>query len=532
MIPLAEMMKGSYLCSPRIERKTTCFPEKICLLFILVFAFFLRIRQAGLYSYWADDVDYLLLSSDFLSVLTGKTQAVAAPFFLILLKIWQSIFDLHITLLLLPIFISVLSVYFFYYLGATLYDGQTGLLTSFILALSPINIHYSQELKPYTLFIAVVVLSVLFYSRFFVESEVKKNSLYLGLTNAFLLYTHYYGILVIAVENVFLFLHRKKFSHHVRIFFRFNGLSFLLFLPWVLFILYNHLVKMFGYNTTWISEWRFSMIFQTFMRMSAGYHCPRKLGIIISVLFFSFLLYGLYRVYKNRDEVKLLSNQLLLGFFFFPIVITSVGAFFANVYLDRYLVFIIVPLYLLVAHGITMVPSQMFRAVAIIGLSLLFLMPLSFIYLNRIPREDAGIFMRKDVVCCAYFIRNNLQKSDCIISSSCSIIAVLNYYLGERLPQPLVTLKASEFERMGPLIDEAVKYNSYIIPHFLPRVVLNQKKVWLIHTSWPSSIDENRDIKTYMETFYKPLIVKHFHGIELILYSDSDYDVMKTVGIL
>lgn len=492
--------------------------EKLGLISILVFAFLIRIRQAGLYSYWADDVDYLRMSTELFTVPFSESWTAAAPLYLVFQALFREIFTSHILLLLLPISFGILSVYFIYYLGYRLYNKQTGYFAALLLALSPIHIHYSLELKPYTLSMALTVLSFYFFKEVVSENTTKKSWVFLGLVNSCLLYTHYYSIVILFIESMLILSYRQRMKEAFYALLTVNGLVFLLFVPWFGFLVYSNMHRMFTYNPTWISDWTWLSPVITFIRMSAGYHCPRKLGFLIAISFLLLLVWGLFRSLTLKKREALFSEILMLVLFFSPIALASIGSMFSNIYLDRYLLFVSIPLYLLVAHGMASVNSKVLQMLITILLTLSFFMPLSFIYLNRIPRENAGVYMRKDVENFSYFVRNTIHDGDVVISSSGAIISVLEHYLGYDLKQPLVSLKAMEFDRLGSLIEKTLQFNTDYIPRFLPSAILNEKRLWLIHTSWPTSHDENKEVLEFMDRFYDPVIHKHFYGIECILY--------------
>jgi len=122
------------------------------------------------------------------------------------------------------------------------FNEKTALLAAFLLALNPLHVFFSQHTRSYSFLIFTFSLLLLFFFRF-LRNPNKKNSIYLGVANALMFYTHYTGLIVIFIEALYLlgkWVQKGKTKTRLKEFSTPIILSIILILPWV-FVLLNHL---------------------------------------------------------------------------------------------------------------------------------------------------------------------------------------------------------------------------------------------------------------------------------------------------
>jgi len=132
------------------------------LVLIILFAFALRLYRLGYQSIWYDEAVSIHLATKDLRGITLHTAGdIHPPLYYYLLHVWVRVtgaseFSAAFFSLVFGILISAAC----YRLGAEVYGRQAGLLAAFLLALSPFNLWYSQEVRMYTLgaFIGLVSL--------------------------------------------------------------------------------------------------------------------------------------------------------------------------------------------------------------------------------------------------------------------------------------------------------------------------------------------------------------------------------------
>jgi Dolichyl-phosphate-mannose-protein mannosyltransferase len=105
-----------------------------------------------------------------------------------------------------------------YELGRELYDRRTGLLAAAFAAISPLLVWYSQEVRMYTLATLFGLLAVLTQLRVIRKASMGNWAAYI-LSTAGLLWSHYFGLLVIAIQQlifVIVLVHRHRSHQPVR----------------------------------------------------------------------------------------------------------------------------------------------------------------------------------------------------------------------------------------------------------------------------------------------------------------------------
>src|SRR6187402_689377 len=123
------------------------------------------------------------------------------PLFYILLKFWIAIGgDGLLWLRLFPVLFSVIALVPFLLLGRELkVPTWTKALALFLLAVNGPMIKWAQFVRMYTLLMCVSLFSIWVFARYFNRG---KGLIPLTIVNILLVYTHYYGWLVLAAEVV------------------------------------------------------------------------------------------------------------------------------------------------------------------------------------------------------------------------------------------------------------------------------------------------------------------------------------------
>ncbi|MGQ9628667.1 MAG: glycosyltransferase family 39 protein [Anaerolineae bacterium] len=186
----------------------------LALILIILFAFALRLFKLGAESIWYDESVSLYLAKEPLDRLIFHTaHDIHPPGYYILLHFWlllagdsefsAAFFSLFFGLLLLPVG---------YWLGRFLYGSRVGMVAAGLVAISPFNLWYSQEIRMYTLgaFLALVGLYCLV--RLLGNGGWKLEVGGWILSSVWGLYTLYYFVFLLAAENLYVLYHiwRKR----------------------------------------------------------------------------------------------------------------------------------------------------------------------------------------------------------------------------------------------------------------------------------------------------------------------------------
>ncbi|MGH7849906.1 MAG: glycosyltransferase family 39 protein, partial [Thermodesulfobacteriota bacterium] len=177
-----------------------------------------------------------------------------------------------------------LSVLAMYAVGRQLFDKKAGLVAALILALSAFHLRYAQEARGYTLMVCLILVS--YYS--FLRLTIRRSTLYAAVyvvSTALLVYTHYYGTMIILAQNIFCFtlLLRKRKIGEIGIggWIKLQAMTGLVLLPGLVFLAVIALKIQKGF---WVPEPSSEAIWQ-FLTIYAG-------SVYLLILFLVFSVYA------------------------------------------------------------------------------------------------------------------------------------------------------------------------------------------------------------------------------------------------
>src|SRR5690606_22992405 len=103
---------------------------------------------------------------------------------------------------------GVLSVPVIFWLGMLVHSARAGIVAAALLALSPIHVWHSQYGRHYSLLVLLVLLSTASFVKLWREPRAVVWSVLYSLTTVALVYTHYFGWLVVLFQGVTVLLFR------------------------------------------------------------------------------------------------------------------------------------------------------------------------------------------------------------------------------------------------------------------------------------------------------------------------------------
>lgn len=208
---------------------------------VLVLAAGLRCFRLDGQSLWYDEgVSAFMTTRGPVEIARAAAADIHPPLYYWLLAAWTVPFgNGEVALRALSVVFGTVSVWVVWRLGRALHGEAVGLVAAALLAVSPLAVQYSQEVRMYALAGLLAAASTWAYWGFVSGLEPRAGKLpaaiLYGLLAAALLYTHYYGLLVLAA-------HQVHFALSVAITRRWrmvpawllaSGIMALLYLPWL-----------------------------------------------------------------------------------------------------------------------------------------------------------------------------------------------------------------------------------------------------------------------------------------------------------
>lgn len=171
----------------------------------------------------------------------GQEEAQLPPLYFSLLRIWSQFFGSSIwTIRAFSAFISILVIGFTYWLSFELFKSHlAGQISILIMSLSPFQVVFAQEARPYSLWTLMTVTSSIALLRAMRLSN-KKSWLIYSFTVVLSLYTFLFSWFVIIGHGIYVLIIEKfRLSRTVTAYLISSLLGILFFLPWVLVLILN-----------------------------------------------------------------------------------------------------------------------------------------------------------------------------------------------------------------------------------------------------------------------------------------------------
>lgn len=300
------------------------------------------------------------------------------PLFYALLKIWifvggENLFWLRF----FPVLFSILAAIPFILLCRQLkllFPTIALALTFF--AVNGSLIKYAQEVRMYSLLLCFALFSMWLFVRFL---NTGKGFLFLIIVNIPLVYTHYFGWLIIASE-VFavMILARERLKQILLMLF----VSFLSFTPWIFAIWQATKINAnVGQNIGWMTKPNLAAIFQFIFDLFEPIYFeqsntdePTIFLITLPILIIGIISFCLYfTVWKSEAKTEKRNFLLLLIFTFAPILLAFVASWILpySIWGTRHLIIAFAPFAILLAIAFSKIK---FRQLKIASLSIIFLL--------------------------------------------------------------------------------------------------------------------------------------------------------------
>lgn len=322
--------------------------------FVLIVGVFAgaRLWQLAAYSLSSDEVFSLAAARLGWSDLIGFVieDVVHPPLFYLLFKLWIMIGgESLLWLKLFPALVSIGAILPFLLLCRELKLRAAEInLALLLMAVNGYMIFYAQDVRMYSLVLLLTLCSLWLFARFYNRSDgARKHLLALSAINLLLVYTQYYGWLVVGVEGLFLlFWKREKFLS----FLMSVAVLMLCFSPWAYAVARTAMsVGLDNSGRTEPVRWTEFVVFYTTLNGSVP-HWTRA-GLLLfayPVVWWSRQAFRRRQGVDTEPAAALLVWLLLLSFV--PVVIAfCVGQVFPKSLASRYLIIVAAPYMIMVA---------------------------------------------------------------------------------------------------------------------------------------------------------------------------------------
>jgi mannosyltransferase len=468
----------------------------IVLVTVLSFAFFLNqsLRLDEAQSLWQT-------SHSVGKIFNIIGQDVHVPLYHIMLHFWQVFFGSSVPVArLFSLLFFILAIPALFRLAKLVYGEQVALFTILLFSISPFMNWYGNEIRMYSLFTLVVILNLYYFIRLYKERNSPQQSmiwLWYMVTVVIGVYTHYFFFFALAGQVVFFLFHRSLFpAYATKRFLWTIGLVVAAFSPWLWYV--KHLGTV-SNSSPLLQTPNTVNIFNTFSQFLFGFQIDYVNTILVSFWPVS-VLWGFLALRRRRKMSS--DTALLLICFIGPNILAfALSIFILPLYLSRYLILTLPPLYLLVSALAVSYPPKVRRV---------FMTILVVFMLGTLAAEivNAQTPVKENYKQVTSYLEANAASTDVIIvSAPFTIYPVEYYYKGTA---PLYTLPMWDRSNYGAI----PAFNPVTMPQEVKTITQHSTNVWVI-LSYDQGYE--KQVREYFQNHYQQLYVKNFSN-DLNLY--------------
>ena len=494
----------------------------IILLFILIIfiGILLRIYNLGKYNFWRDEVFSVLVAKGIAPWdMASYSYLIDSPLFCLFLRLWLKLGDSEFILRLFPFIFGVLSIPAIYLVAKELFDKKVGLISAFILTISPFHIYYSQELRTYSLVTFLVLIAI-----YCLIKSLKENRIFswvgFVIFTTLTIYSHNMALLLLIAINFYIFYFYKKYKVIFRRWLTSQFFILLFYLPWVEVILKQiaHIKAANFYN--WLPKDYLFNIIQTFLIFNLGYNANTIINLLAILLILPLFIFVIYdKIYK--EEI-----YMLLWWLFIPLIIVimfSIMIFPA--YIIRTTIYLSAVYYIIVSYGLSKLKPNKIYLYFLLFFIILTAISLKNYYQNIFPSPEfpysVGFHPRMEFKLASNYINQNYQNGNIVVDTGgffgVTYLPFL-YYCASRLEGKIFVVTSQDYASLiNSKVDEKIKVKYTDLNEIQKK---NYKRLWLISSSFGNDQKNpfSKNIIEYLNRNYTMMDTKDFVGIKIRFY--------------
>jgi len=316
---------------------------------ILLLASILRLWNLGSESAWIDEAYSIELAKhSVVDILNGTAADQHPPLYYLLLRLWF-FFGSGVTYArLLSVIIGVINV------GQVLHCGKKsagiviGLLGGLLVAVSPMHVWYSQEIRMYILLVSLTTASTTALWWVLRGNQTSRWILYC-LFSTLALYTHYFAAFVLLAQGIWvlIWIWKQRTLHFLWYWLGSIAVTGILFLPWLPVAINQTRL----HTMTWVESPTLNMIRDTLLRLIFGIAVlpwPDLLLWIVTGALLTLFIWSFIHLLSNSSENNR-SYFYTANWGIVPFVSISIIALIYPVYQFKQYLIVLPPILLLAA---------------------------------------------------------------------------------------------------------------------------------------------------------------------------------------
>jgi len=480
----------------------------VLLVVITIMGTGLRAYRLGYQSLWHDEILTYLSSNGSLSHVLFQTdvQTNVLPLYYLVTHAFLYWSDLETSLRIPAFLFGSLTLPLFYYTVRHTFGDQTGLWATFLLTISRFHIFYSQEARPYTMFLFLCLLAVFLLQRC-IDHQDRLTLKIIFIMVAVLTFLCHAAAIPFLVFLILYILIARPLDEWPAWVPTFLGMGMLLLpaLYWTYSIQVSGKIEqrfdpLSFLNILWLFSTGYSLgpdlrslQFTENLRTIA----LNMMSIVPIILLTSGLAWsGVKKLWLSQKRQCL----VWVLFFFLPIIFMSLAAIVTyRPFYERYVLPSLFPFLVFVAVGIQLIHTRLIRffcagvLIVVSGLSIQ-----NYYFDSRYHREDnRGA---------AHYLNEHVVKGDVVICMTPHMTANLFHYL----PAPRL---------MGirPFRTKDTVLTSKKLPMELREIIAGRNRFWVFSRHTKNDRPKG-PLEQYFDEHYTSRLTFHSSGVKLILY--------------
>lgn len=313
--------------------------ENLKIILIVLLGFILRLVNLN-QSFWLDEAAQVMESVRPLSQQFRIISDFHPPLYHLLLHFWMYFDTSEIWVRLPSVLLGTGCVYLLYRSARRLGNERIGLFSALFLALSPYHIWYSQEARPYMLFIFLSLASTLML--------VEKKWVLYSFTAILCLYSLYFAPFLLIGHLVYIYLFEKKYLQNILSSLFIAGMFFLPWIPSFIRQLDRGTSGIFSGWTNVVSVAPIKAVPLTFAKFILGKGTIDNLliyGLAVLPVFVLFII-NVWKSWKRRE------GKIIIILFFVPFLTSLIISFFIPILAPQRLIFLLPIFLMIIAYGV------------------------------------------------------------------------------------------------------------------------------------------------------------------------------------
>jgi uncharacterized membrane protein len=379
---------------------------------------------------WFDEANSLLIArASPAGIIDAVRDDTHSPFYYLVLHYWQFIAGGEAGARLLSALAGVATVAVAYSIGSALAGRGAGLLAGSFLAMCPLHVWYSQEIRMYALQTLLVALSFLFMVWALRQQRITLWAGYSVIT-ALSLYAQYASFYAVIAQNVFVAIYYWQDRQKVRHWLVSQCAVALLFAPWLPAFVSQTRMAM---GSSWLGPLEFSRVLAFFSLLSGAYLGDPHGRIVSVAITIAALTVPSAILFCRRESRQ--SAALLVLWFVVPVVLLVLQSLNQNRFLPRVLLCTTPPLALLLGCAASQPGKMVTRAVPVLtGIALL----VANLYALRNYYFLQNRWVKSDLRVTANKLAKEFQAGDVVVHITESSFRPFQWYLGDEIGQGMI----------------------------------------------------------------------------------------------